>query len=1165
MHSANGLTDLDAKIADLETSLRDPACRQRYPALHDELANALAERYQHTGQREDLDRAIAHAEAGVHLAAHDDGQKPDYLNTLANRLSERFALDGERADLNAAIAQAEAAVALTAEGNSRKPAYLSNLASHLSERFALTGAREDLALAIAHAEAAVRLAPEGSSDRPALLNTLAGSLAERFALTGARPDLDAAIAHAEAAVGLTPDGHSGKSQRLNNLANRLHARFALTGNRADLDAAIAHVEAAVELTADGHANRPMYLSNLAAHLSERFALSGARTDLDAAILHAEGAVRLTPARHGDRPMYLSNLAAHLSERFVCTGTRADLDAAIAYAETAVRLTPEESRGRPAYLNNLANRLSARFVLTGAQADLDAAILHAEAAVRLTPLGHSDRPMYLNSLAAHKSRRFTLTRKRSDLDVAIAHTAAAVRLTSEGHRDRPTYLGNLAAHLSERFALTGVRADLDAAILSAEAAARLAPEGHRERPMHLNNLAGHLFERFRFTAALADVDAAIGCAEEAVHLTPEGHGERPARLDNLANYRSERFRQTGTLSDLHSAIAHARDAMLGWQSLALESEDARTIAARSAACARRLINFLIQAGEPAQLVSVLEMAKAVRLRADLVGSGRAPAHLDATGRARYLQVRAELRRLRSGLRRMDSFSDHTGMPTNAAVVASLRSEELQLRAERMQLETGDRAFGASPLDYDGVRSHVCEARAAIVYLQPLDGAPDRLLVVIIHPASLPGGPAPEDLLEIAGLGRLSLQELLLAQSKMLLEAQDASKLFTAAGDTPLGWLTACWAANRDSRDAEAHRRWLDVVAATVARLGRDLMGPVGRRLAALGIARVVLIPGEALGLLPLHAAPVGADAAAFGEVFETCYAPSATALSHATRPLPAGRIIGIANPDGSLAFSDFEMRAVARVFQSSSSIRHGSAARRDWLLAEAGGGDILALSTHAIFTMGRPEQSCFVLAHPGGLAVPDGRRGAVQAGCEKLSLDDILRGELRLAPGALVVADACETGQIVPGDSAEEFVGFPAAFLTSGASAVVASLWSVADLSTALLMEDMYRRIKAGEAPVSALAKAAHWMRRLSRAELRARLELEAARAQQHRKELISRRKSMTVAEKMADPSYDEAVRMHDALVAVLAGLDGGPEHPFCHPYYWAPFALHGNGRAVSTP
>ena len=63
---------------------------------------------------------------------------------------------------------------------------------------------------------------------------------------------------------------------------------------------------------------------------------------------------------------------------------------------------------------------------------------------------------------------------------------------------------------------------------------------------------------------------------------------------------------------------------------------------------------------------------------------------------------------------------------------------------------------------------------------------------------------------------------------------------------------------------------------------------------------------------------------------------------------------------------------------------------------------------------------------------------------------------------LVVLSACETalqagviGGLPPG---EELVGLVGAFLESGASSVIASLWQVADASTARLFEAFYQAL-----------------------------------------------------------------------------------------------------------
>ena len=71
---------------------------------------------------------------------------------------------------------------------------------------------------------------------------------------------------------------------------------------------------------------------------------------------------------------------------------------------------------------------------------------------------------------------------------------------------------------------------------------------------------------------------------------------------------------------------------------------------------------------------------------------------------------------------------------------------------------------------------------------------------------------------------------------------------------------------------------------------------------------------------------------------------------------------------------------------------------------------------------------------------------------------------------LVVLSGCETalGKAVRG---EGLLGMTRAFLYAGASAVSVSLWPVEDDSTALLMTDFYRELRAGATVVEALRSA----------------------------------------------------------------------------------------------
>jgi CHAT domain-containing protein len=68
----------------------------------------------------------------------------------------------------------------------------------------------------------------------------------------------------------------------------------------------------------------------------------------------------------------------------------------------------------------------------------------------------------------------------------------------------------------------------------------------------------------------------------------------------------------------------------------------------------------------------------------------------------------------------------------------------------------------------------------------------------------------------------------------------------------------------------------------------------------------------------------------------------------------------------------------------------------------------------------------------------------------------------------VVLSACETGLIDFREVADEHYGLPTGFLYAGAPTVYGSLWSVNDLSTALLLTNVYERLQAGKSTPEAL-------------------------------------------------------------------------------------------------
>ena len=185
---------------------------------------------------------------------------------------------------------------------------------------------------------------------------------------------------------------------------------------------------------------------------------------------------------------------------------------------------------------------------------------------------------------------------------------------------------------------------------------------------------------------------------------------------------------------------------------------------------------------------------------------------------------------------------------------------------------------------------------------------------------------------------------------------------------------------------------------------------------------------------------------------------------------------------------------------------------DRLKADVKDHRVLHIATHANFVPGRPEASYIVLGNGEHWKIPE---------IDKL-------GE-QLRNLHLVVLSACQTALGGKAEDGTEIAGLSAYFLAEGrAESVIASLWSVNDSSTSLLMQRFYELMASGE---------------LTKAEALRETQLSLLYDQtvETRLEQTNRGARFKPAESDSDT----------IPVSETAGL--------AHPYYWAPFILIGNG------
>jgi hypothetical protein len=255
----------------------------------------------------------------------------------------------------------------------------------------------------------------------------------------------------------------------------------------------------------------------------------------------------------------------------------------------------------------------------------------------------------------------------------------------------------------------------------------------------------------------------------------------------------------------------------------------------------------------------------------------------------------------------------------------------------------------------------------------------------------------------------------------------------------------------------------------------VVGPVIERLAALlgdihsAGARVDVVAGGLLGLLPLHAAwtpaptPANPNHRRYAlDELSISYSPNARALQ-ASRDLAAAimpsRLLAVIDPAPvaapPLPYAAVEARAVSAALGLAHVELAGRTATPVRFRHEATGSEVLHLVCHGRADLDQPLRSGLLLA---------GR---------PVDLEQLMAMQLRVR---LAVLSACETA--LPGtELPDEVIGLPTGLLQAGVAGIIASQWAVPDRATAMLITEFARRWRCGATePVDALRGAQQWMR-----------------------------------------------------------------------------------------
>ena len=375
-------------------------------------------------------------------------------------------------------------------------------------------------------------------------------------------------------------------------------------------------------------------------------------------------------------------------------------------------------------------------------------------------------------------------------------------------------------------------------------------------------------------------------------------------------------------------------------------------------------------------------------------------------------------------------------------------------------------------------------------------------------------------------------------------EDALRERTAgSADSPEsdGYLNAYTTWRESPRDPTVCAGWFATLDHITRWLWDALMGPLIQTLTALDIHHATLIPQGYLGLLPLHAA--WTDSPALGgepvlskveggpgerqnrryamDTHTFTYAPNALALSAARQTAactPSDHIFAIDEPQpvsaNPLPNSNAEVSAACAHF-THRKVLAGEAATEQAVRDQLSHHSVLHFSCHGRANFAQPLDSGLLMAHD-----------------QTLTLRDILA--LRLENARLAVLSACETG--IPGiELPDEVISLPTGLAQAGIAGVVASLWSVSDSSTMMLMTRFYELWKGdGLEPPEALRQAQFWVR-----------DTTNGQKAEYFKSFLPEFSGERMPVHVADTLYK---------ASILARPD---ESDFEHPFYWAAFTYTG--------
>jgi CHAT domain-containing protein len=329
------------------------------------------------------------------------------------------------------------------------------------------------------------------------------------------------------------------------------------------------------------------------------------------------------------------------------------------------------------------------------------------------------------------------------------------------------------------------------------------------------------------------------------------------------------------------------------------------------------------------------------------------------------------------------------------------------------------------------------------------------------------------------------------------------------DEALAGLTAEWSSVNVFRSIDNKLQWRRYLVSRLQTLAQELYIDEVLSKIPPNIDKLILIPNIFLHQFPLHALPVSREIwRQFNQETDSpeptnpclldcfrqgvSYTPSCQLLQQAKKREQTNfnNFLGIQDPTDNLPFTNIEVEVVSQYFQSKNILAGQEAAKTNLYNCQLDTAHCVHFGCHGYFNFWKPLNSALILADS-HISPPipeeDSSRYLRLSESEILDLRKCLTLEdvytLDLRECRLVVLSACETAVSDHLSISDEYISLTSGFLVAGSPSVVATLWTVSDLSTSFLMIKFYQLLKDGLSVPLALNSAQLWLRDVTKSKL----------------------------------------------------------------------------------